>query len=258
MLKIFIVSLKRDEEKRQVIKTKLNSLGLSFEFVDAVDGRQLPENRLDGLNFSEKIKVRKFAPTPGELGCGLSHLKIYDQLTQLKDEWACVLEDDAILDHRFAEFIRNFNDKELVNYRDCLFILGGQNGLPSRRLISKSFFNYVRLSNLFFRKVIRSERHVYRTCCYLISRETARNLLKLSEQYFFLADDWVFFQKNNVFLSIYISDFVDHPLDLTKSAIEQERLSLKSEEIDKKDSEILVSIKYCIKVILAKLRSFSV
>jgi GR25 family glycosyltransferase involved in LPS biosynthesis len=259
MLKIFIVSLKRDEEKRQIIKTKLDSLRLSFEFVDAVDGRQLPETKLHGLDFSEKINIRNFPPTPGEIGCGLSHLQIYEKFNHLKDEWFCVLEDDAILDQRFAKFIHHFDVEKVTNYRDCLLVLGGQNGLSSKRLISRSVFNFFSIGGLFFRKVIDSERHVYRTCCYLINRRVAENLLKLSKKYFFLADDWVFFQKNKVFRNIYIADFVDHPLDLTQSAIEQERSSLKAAATStKKESKALAFIKYSIKVILAKLKSFTV
>lgn len=257
MLQIYIVSLKRDKEKRQIIQEKLHSLGLDFVFVDAVDGKLLPESQLNGLKFSEKIQQRKFTPAPGEIGCGLSHLKAYELFISSFNNWLCVLEDDAILDERFASFIQNFDEKKLLHYKDSLFILGGQNGLQSRRLISKSIFSYVYAANQLFRRVINSERHVYRTCCYLVNRDVASNFLKLSKQYFFLADDWVFLQKHGAFKDIYISDFVDHPLDLTKSAIEQERLALKlGSEV--REPSFIMKLKYYLKVVLARLRSFSI
>ncbi|MGQ2966953.1 glycosyltransferase family 25 protein, partial [Methylophilus sp.] len=198
MLKIFIISLKRDEKKRQEIEKKLNSLGLGFSFVDAIDGKLLSASEISHLNFAGKIKQRAFDPTLGEIGCGLSHLIAYRQFESTSDEWACILEDDVILDERFSSFIKNFNAQELSGHQDCLFILGGQDGLESRRLISKSLFNYIKVAGQVFRKIVGGERHVYRACCYLVSRKIANNLLSVSKESFFLADDWLYLKQSNV------------------------------------------------------------
>jgi GR25 family glycosyltransferase involved in LPS biosynthesis len=254
MLKIFIISLKRDEKKRREIENKLNSLGLGFSFVDAIDGKHLTEAEISHLNFAGKIKQRAFNPTLGEIGCGLSHLIAYRQFLTTADEWACILEDDVILDERFSSFIKNFNENELSGYQDCLFILGGQDGLDSRRLISKSLFKYIRVAGEVFRKIVGGERHVYRACCYLVSRKLSDNLLSVAKESFFLADDWLYLKQKHAFQQIFISDFVAHPIDLSNSTLEPERQALQS-KVFAEAPQLLKTIKYFIKVVVAKVRS---
>ena len=38
-MKIFIINLKHDNEKREKMKEKLNKLNINYEFFDAIDGK---------------------------------------------------------------------------------------------------------------------------------------------------------------------------------------------------------------------------
>jgi glycosyl transferase family 25 len=87
---VWIVSLQRSSERRLRIFGHLTGLGLPFEFVDAVDGKNLPP--AGGL-------------TPGEIGCSLSHLGICRRLLDSGLDEAIVLEDDVVLDPAFAELM---------------------------------------------------------------------------------------------------------------------------------------------------------
>lgn len=221
-MKIYIVSLARDIQKRLVISDKLKSLGLKFEFVDAVYGKELPQEMLQSLNVKGKIVKRGYMPTPGELGCTLSHKKIMEMMLENGDDWCCILEDDAELNEKFENFIKQI-EKDKLN-KENIYILGGQNGLVTEQFIAKSFFSYDYIGKQKFNKVIKSERYVNRTCCYLISDNSAKKYIDYINNFFFLADDWSLLKKNGVFSNIYLSNFVDHPLDLSLSSIEQERV----------------------------------
>lgn len=221
MINIYIISLTKDVAKRKAISEKLDSLKLRYKFVDAIYGKSLSNEVFIGLNNKGKILRRGYKPTPGEVGCTLSHIKAIKAIQENDQSWSCILEDDAILDERFKNFINNFDGNKLSD--DNLYILGGQNGLITEKFISKSIFSKIKISNQFFYKVVRSEKSVSRTCCYLVSRNFAKKYVEYSNKNFFLADDWTLLQDNFIFKEIYISNFVDHPVDLTLSNIEQER-----------------------------------
>ena len=222
MLHIYIVSLKQDIERRKVISKALEIFGLKFSFIDAVYGKELSEEVVSSIRSISTGKVidRGYALTPGEIGCTLSHLMAYQDILDNDVEWACILEDDVFLDKRFKIFINTFQATELN--LESLYLLGGQNGLDEAQII-KSIKNIKNVGGQEFSKAIKSEQFVKRTCCYLISSVLAENLIKLSQTNFILADDWNYLVKNNVIKKIYLSEFVDHPLDLSKSHLQEER-----------------------------------
>lgn len=222
MLHIFIVSLKQDIEKREAISKILNDFNLDFTFIDAVYGKELPDSYLDSIRNKSagKLVKRGFPATPGEIGCTLSHIKAYQEVIDRGLEWACILEDDAILDGRFKTFINDFESKDLNPLN--LYLLGGQL-LGSEKLIVKSHRNIKQIGEQKFFKTIRSEKYIYRTCCYLISTELAKTLILLSKNEFILADDWAYLVEKGLIKSIYLAEFVEHPVDLTDSHIQKER-----------------------------------
>ena len=84
MLDIYIVSLKHDLEKRKIISEILDDFGLQFEFIDATYGKDLSDNYLNSVRGKStgKILDRGYGATPGEIGCTLSHIKIYQKILQ--------------------------------------------------------------------------------------------------------------------------------------------------------------------------------
>ena len=222
MLHIYIVSLQQDIEKRRVISETLESFGLEFDFIDAIYGKELSEDVTSIIRCKStgKVASRGFSATPGEIGCTLSHLKAYQTILDRNIDWACILEDDIILDEKFEAFIRTFQATELDP--TSLYLLGGQNGLSEDGII-KSIKNTKTVGGQKFSKTIKSEGLIHRTCCYLMSACLAEKLIVLSQEKFILADDWSYLVRNDVIKRIYLSKFVDHPLDLSNSHLQKER-----------------------------------
>lgn len=86
---------------------RLSRLGLKFEFVDAVDGSASSPPELAARSHSrDTLRLLGRNLTPGEIGCGLSHLRLYRRLLDSGLEEAVILEDDVILDPALPAFLR--------------------------------------------------------------------------------------------------------------------------------------------------------
>lgn len=227
MLPIYIVSLKQDTHKRDHIVHKLNELRIPFEFFDAVYGKELSPAFFDQLKPAGKSLETGAKPTPGEVGCTLSHLAVYELMLQRKQSWACILEDDVIFDGRLQDFYLNFQDDQVRLEKDSVYLMGGQNGIDAHPLVAKSFFTSCYIGQQKFTKLIKSESYVCRTCCYLISDDVAKRMVELAKTTFLLADDWEFLVRHHIIHTLYLADFVDHPIDLTLSSIELERQAVR-------------------------------
>jgi glycosyl transferase family 25 len=93
---VFVISLSRSIERRDRIKKIMADQGISLSFVDAVDGRELNNCRIneirDRSNYFKNQRKRNLSR--GEIGCALSHLKIYKHIIDNDIEYALIFEDD--------------------------------------------------------------------------------------------------------------------------------------------------------------------
>jgi len=105
-LPIWVINLKRDEARRAFMTYQLDRLGLSFEIVEAVDGSQLGP---DDLGFySSKLALKYFDREllPGELGCAVSHLRLWEKMVIEDIEEALIFEDDILIGKSFLEILQ--------------------------------------------------------------------------------------------------------------------------------------------------------
>ena len=92
-LPIYIVSLKRDIERRNKINDVFHRLNINFDFFDAIDAKD-PQNK----EIIDKMRLSGVGAemTDGEIACTLSHQLIYKDMIDKNIEWAVILEDDVI------------------------------------------------------------------------------------------------------------------------------------------------------------------
>lgn len=221
-MKVYVVSL-IESSRRLNISNELRNI--PFQYLDAVYGKDLGEKYVETINSQQWVKERyKRALTYGEIGCSLSHLKIYKDMLDKDIPWAIIFEDDISVKSPFYDVLLNNIDK--FNPND-LYILGAQEGLACNDYVILSNKNSINLNDFIkFNKTIDSERYIYRTAAYLISKKVAENILNFTEKKFCLADDWSCFKKHNLFNELYMSDFISHPVDLNhQSLLELERSS---------------------------------
>jgi GR25 family glycosyltransferase involved in LPS biosynthesis len=71
------------------MQRQLDDLGLPFRFFNAIDG-----SKMTATKFREAVGVKL---TPGEIGCGLSHLAVIREIAEGEHEYAAILEDDVFI-----------------------------------------------------------------------------------------------------------------------------------------------------------------
>ena len=89
MISLKVVSLERSHERRAFMQRQLDDLGLPFRFFNAIDG-----SKMTATKFREAVGVKL---TPGEIGCGLSHLAVIREIAEGEHEYAAILEDDVFI-----------------------------------------------------------------------------------------------------------------------------------------------------------------
>ncbi len=92
--RIFVINLARSPDRRRLIAARLVRLGLAYQFFPAIDGAALTESDL--VNYDRKARLKAFGCDlmPNELGCYLSHYRIYQKIIAENIPRALILEDD--------------------------------------------------------------------------------------------------------------------------------------------------------------------
>eukprot|EP00116_Pleurobrachia_bachei_P002051 sb/3462313/ len=113
---IYLINLTRRTERRKRMLMLLELLGIQVKIFDAVDGRQLTQEILDSMEVKQLVgyedPYHKRALKFGEIGCFLSHFRIWEEMVAKNYQKVLILEDDL----RFA---LNFNS----NFEEMLYEL---------------------------------------------------------------------------------------------------------------------------------------
>ena len=105
MIPCFVISLPDCTDRRESIAIYLRNVGIEFEFVDAVDGRNGLDNASE--NQIDRIAAREagLLISDVEFACALSHASIYRKIVAEQISFALVLEDDAVPLPSLYEFL---------------------------------------------------------------------------------------------------------------------------------------------------------
>ena len=103
--KLFILHLKDSIDRKKHMEKILSELPMTVEFIEAVDARTFSDEEISQVyqdNICRKTIGRSL--TKGEIGCGLSHIKIWKKIRKKNIDSAFIIEDDIIIKDRTAFF----------------------------------------------------------------------------------------------------------------------------------------------------------
>jgi glycosyl transferase family 25 len=127
---IYVINLDRDAERMASIRANLDTLGLPFERLPAVMGKDVPD-------WEKLVDLRTYAwrnrldmPRAGEIGCTLSHLKAMETFLRTDAPWCVILEDDVEVLPTCAEVLRSLTEKDDW---DLVKLFNFHAGLPVRK-----------------------------------------------------------------------------------------------------------------------------
>ena len=106
-MRTFVINLDRAIDRRNRITNLCKKLKMDFEIFTAIDGRELDENVIKDNVYDYKNCFL----TRGEIGCALSHIGVYREIINRRLPYALIIEDDAVLDSRAIEFVREFKKR---------------------------------------------------------------------------------------------------------------------------------------------------
>jgi len=105
LLPCFVISLPDCTVRRTAIRRRLQGLGIPFEFLDAVDGRQgLPPEYKPQIDRAESQRRGRLL-ADADYACALSHIKAYRRIVAEEIPHALVLEDDALPQPALTDFL---------------------------------------------------------------------------------------------------------------------------------------------------------
>ena len=169
---VFVISLKHSIERRDHTTKQLNALGVSFRLIEAINGTELSEKEIrNNSDFGiYKFGMHSRYLLKEEIGCILSHLKIYRQMVDEKIELACILEDDNDYKKEFKDIL----DRIILysNEWDLLY-LGHRSGSTTREAQCRKK-KRVDTLNYFFGEAVEVP---YGSNAYLINLESAGKIL---------------------------------------------------------------------------------
>jgi glycosyl transferase family 25 len=106
---VFVINLKRSQDRRDHTTKRLNDLGVPFKLIEAYNGTELSDHEImsnpDFGIYKRRLYSRYLLKE--EIGCTLSHLKIYKQMIDEKISLACIVEDDLDYLTDFKDLVLN-------------------------------------------------------------------------------------------------------------------------------------------------------
>jgi glycosyl transferase family 25 len=173
-IKIFIINLKNEFDRRKHIVNELKKLNLEFEIYFAKKGSELTNKEITLYSQKKAFKNENRDLSLDEISCALSHIKIYKKICESKYKLSLILEDDVVINKDLLNIFKNLNkfpkNWELINfYTDA----------KKKSIRKKIYKNY---------QCVRFNERANRTCSYLIKIKTAEKLLKFALPIRFPAD----------------------------------------------------------------------
>jgi glycosyl transferase family 25 len=174
VISVFIINLRHSVERKAHMQQLCEEIGLSPVFINAIDGAFIKPSEITGL-YSNKGSVNAIGRelSMGEMGCALSHKKIYKKMVDDNIRQALIFEDDVEFD---AELLGVLTLKDNLPF-DWELILLGHHGAKSRKeRTNESFWGRVQLSSNF--SLRRACDLAYGAYGYLLNYQGALRLLE--------------------------------------------------------------------------------
>ena len=198
---VYVINLDRSPERLAHMTAQLGRLGVNFERIRAVEGRELHNDY-----------VAKFAPmAASQIGCFLSHKLAWQKIAWGDAPYGIVLEDDIHIAPVFAEFARSADwiptDADLVKLETMLTRVS----TDTARLPGPASSRLARLRSL----------HPG-TAAFVLSQKGARTLLEAFPDPVTAADGVIFGEKTLRLITTFQADPAPCIQDRVRPADEQD------------------------------------
>ena len=113
-MQVYVISLKDSVDRQKSIKSQCEKFNITPVFIEAVNGSSLSTSEINKYCQQEKAK-QLFGREMllGEIGCALSHKKIYNKIISENLPYAMIFEDDVLIEKGFNKVIKSILRSDL-------------------------------------------------------------------------------------------------------------------------------------------------
>jgi hypothetical protein len=216
-VKVYVLSLPEDDQRRDSLKWQFPEHFSSFEIVPAIDGRCKPPD-YDVPQYPNNCR-RPLSST--EAACALGHMRIYSQILNCPDTssaFSLVMEDDV---QGNKEQLGRIEWLATQLPPQSLVILGGLQNMPRARHL----YGYTTPWTGTYRISVSQRRNLTGAYCYLLDARMAEHLRRQQSHCLNRADDWAYLAASEP--HVFYAPIMSHPsLDGDNSHIEKTRAFL--------------------------------
>ena len=173
MVPVFVISLNRSVDRRAMVTKQMQHLDIKFNFFEAVDGRSLNAIDLRVVDFPLAKDFCGHDLSMAEVGCALSHIRLYEMIVAKKIERCIILEDDIYLHMHFKSIVESIVQS---NQADIVFL---HHGKAKYWPLLKSLPEGYRLAR-YMTPSKKSKRAIISAAGYMLTLAGAKKLLEIA------------------------------------------------------------------------------
>jgi len=113
--KIYYINLDKDKKRKSFIEDRFKNLNHSITRIPAVNGYELEDEIIRQADKDQSFIMSIHKPSAGQIGCFLSHRNAWNIIQKQKEDFALLLEDDALLDESFFSDIQEILKSISIN-----------------------------------------------------------------------------------------------------------------------------------------------
>jgi glycosyl transferase family 25 len=119
-LPIWVLNLKQDTHRLRFMRKQAKALKLAFSVVEAMDGNRLTDGDWSLYSKERALQVSGRELTPGEVGCALSHARMWERMVRGNIPEVLIFEDDILIGDALPRILEHRSrfpkDWEMVNF----------------------------------------------------------------------------------------------------------------------------------------------
>lgn len=182
-MKTFVINLEKNRERLSSMQEALGRFGIEFERFPAVYGKELSaEEKKCSLNRFAWWCTMGYAARDGQIGCALSHIRIFQKMVKENISACCIFEDDVVFSSEFP-LVMNYVENHIDISRPQVILLHCHYSEYAGKNVVKTGCEIVPIA--------------YERCAeaYVLTRKAAEALLELNYPIKRMTDHWFAFAK---------------------------------------------------------------
>lgn len=181
---VFVINLERDFERRIHMENMLKKMDIDATFVRAVDGKTLTSQERKAYDQKKALRIYGVEMLDNELGCYLSHYRIYRRMIENNLPFALIFEDDIDISPTLPSIVN-----ELVSLKDPKLLVVRLHSMRAKVVeATTQKFTGKEVKSLQHGTLLKLNTHTLGAGAYLISHSGAKRMLHYGERIFMPID----------------------------------------------------------------------